>query len=99
MSLGKLRELVMDREAWHAAVQGVTKSLTWLSDWTELNRNIIEDRETWSASVPGSQSHIQLSNWITSITYHKGFTENAWREIHLSIEMNAPALQQEFTLP
>ena len=36
MGLGRLQKLVMDREAWHAAVHGIAKSRTWLSDWTEL---------------------------------------------------------------
>ena len=37
MNLSKVQELVKDREAWYAAIHGVTKSWTWLSDWTELN--------------------------------------------------------------
>ena len=37
MGLGKFRELVLDREAWRAAVHGVTESRTSVSDWTELN--------------------------------------------------------------
>ena len=37
MSLSELRKLVMDRDAWHAAIHGFTKSWTRLSDWTELN--------------------------------------------------------------
>ena len=41
VSLSKHRELVMDKEAWRAAIHGVAKSWTRLSDWTELNWTII----------------------------------------------------------
>ena len=41
LNLSELRELVMDREAWHAAVHGVTKSWTRLSNLTELNENLL----------------------------------------------------------
>ena len=44
MSLGELQEMVMDREAWRAAIHGVSKSRTRLSDWTELNLKLFRNK-------------------------------------------------------
>ena len=57
ISLSKLQELVMDREAWHAAVHGVTKSQTWLNNWTELN---------WAWKFPVSMYRVLLSLFSSS---------------------------------
>ena len=62
MSLSRLQDLVMDREAWHAAVHGVTKSRTWLSNWTALN---------WTSYICSLASLINFENFTAIITSNK----------------------------
>ena len=49
VSLSELRELVMDRKAWYAAIHGVAKSQTRLSDWTELNWTVVCALSWWDS--------------------------------------------------
>ena len=76
MSLGELRKLVMDGEAWHAAIHGVAKSRTRLSDWTELNYfhwvddakewgsiNICRWNVEWKERDPNKTAHRYTSSW------------------------------------
>ena len=61
MSLNKLREMVKDREAWHAAVYRVTKNWTWLTDWTTTS-----SKKVCLQSFPTSG----FSQWVSSL--HQG---------------------------
>ena len=67
MSLSKLRELVMDREAWHAAVHGVAKSQTWLSNWTELNwkERRINESQFLPSQIFQYGSYRKNLNWVS----------------------------------
>ena len=62
VSLSELRGMVMNREAWHTAIHGVTKSRTWLSDWTELNW-WLTNVEVWQKTTKFCKATIlQLKN-------------------------------------
>ena len=71
MNLGKLQEMVRDREAWHAAIHGVTKSWTWLGNWTATAINIVTCFITYCEHISMRLNIYNniLASWKLNVTF------------------------------
>ena len=86
ISLGKLRELVIDREAWRAVVHGVTESWTRLSGWTELNCKQL----TYKMSL---QNAIRFMVWVPCLMSRWRIRKLSGKEKYMSSAENHPCYQ------
>ena len=96
VSLGELRELVIDKEAWHAAIHGVTKSQTRLSNWTELNwtewarmrtGNSLSSNAKWQIKMLKRRCSIsQSGQWKAQQWCRVIFYDQKWQKLkHLTM--------------
>ena len=72
MSLSDLREMVMNREAWRAAIHGVAKSQTWLSDWLNWNRHLATEG---TLRVSNHEKHLATEGTLR-VNNHKRHTQD-----------------------
>ena len=72
MSLSKLQELVIDREAWHAAVHGVAKSRTQLRDWTEYLNNKVGESQHYCV-FSKTVKDIHVIKWDSAVLTYNEF--------------------------
>ena len=100
MSLSELRELVMDREAWRAAIHGVTKSRTWLSDWSDLIwiRLIKKEREDTSTNTWNKIGNVTTDPTDIKSTIRKYYEQLYSHKLHSESESESEVAQSCMTL-